>query len=116
MRILKTALAATVSLSLVGCANTGDFCGNQPWACGAIAIGAVAAVIFATGIFEGPPDAPDPPEFPMISDSRLKTDIRPEGELANGVRVYSFRYWNDERRFIGVVAQDLLAEIGRAHV
>jgi hypothetical protein len=41
---------------------------------------------------------------------RLKRDIEPAGILANGVHVYSFRYWNDDRVFIGPMAQELLAD------
>jgi hypothetical protein len=42
-------------------------------------------------------------------DIRLKRDIEPAG-VANGVRLYSFRYWNDERTYIGPMAQELLAD------
>jgi hypothetical protein len=109
-------LAATVALNLSGCANTGAFCENQPWVCGLVAVGAIAGVIVATGIFEGAPDSPDPgPEFPTVSDARLKRDVRPVAMLPNGLQTYAFRYWNDERVFVGVMAQDLLADPRHAH-
>jgi hypothetical protein len=44
------------------------------------------------------------------SDRRLKRDIRPLATKANGLRLYSFRYLSDTRRFVGVMAQDLLAD------
>jgi hypothetical protein len=44
------------------------------------------------------------------SDARLKRDIRPAGLLPNGVKLYSFRYRNDARSFVGVLAQDLVAD------
>lgn len=47
------------------------------------------------------------------SDARLKTDIVPIGETAEGLTLYRFRYlWSPEVR-VGVMAQDLLAQ-GRA--
>lgn len=44
------------------------------------------------------------------SDRRLKRDIVPLERAANGVQLYGFRYFNDARRFVGVMAQDLLAD------
>ena len=44
-----------------------------------------------------------------VSDERLKRDIKYVDTLPNGLKVYSFRYWNDDRTFVGVVAQNLLA-------
>ena len=44
------------------------------------------------------------------SDRRLKRAIRPLERAADGVQLYSFRYFNDERTFVGVMAQDLLAD------
>ncbi len=43
------------------------------------------------------------------SDRRLKRDIEPAGVVA-GVRLYRFRYLGDGRTFVGVMAQDLLAD------
>jgi len=42
------------------------------------------------------------------SDRRLKRDVRLERVRADGLRIYSFRYNTDARRFTGVMAQDLL--------
>ena len=50
----------------------------------------------------GPPPPP--------SDLRLKTDIEFLGNSANGHRLYSFRYKNDDAniRYVGVMAQDVV--------
>jgi hypothetical protein len=48
-------------------------------------------------------------EGELISDRRLKRDIRPLATAHNGVKLYSYRYiWSDSF-FVGVMAQDLLA-------
>jgi hypothetical protein len=44
------------------------------------------------------------------SDRRLKRDVVPLGRTAGGIELYSFRYLGDERLFIGVMAQDLVAD------
>jgi hypothetical protein len=43
------------------------------------------------------------------SDRRLKRDIVPIG-VVNGVKLYRFRYLASDRTFVGVMAQDLLAD------
>ena len=43
------------------------------------------------------------------SDQRLKADITRVGQTSDGITLYAFRYHGDERRFVGVMAQDLLA-------
>jgi len=115
MRVLKRAMAATLAVSLTGCAGMGDFCNNQPLICGGVVIAAIAGIIVATDVFEGAPDPPPTGQIPMVSDLRLKRDVRPAGFLSNGVPTYTFRYWNDDRTFIGVVAQDLLQDARFAH-
>ena len=47
---------------------------------------------------------------PIISDRRLKTDVKRVGEAAHGVNLYSFRYIGEDREFRGVMAQELLAD------
>jgi hypothetical protein len=49
------------------------------------------------------------------SDRRLKRDVRLEQITAVGLRLYSFRYLADDRRFRGVMAQDLLEDRRFAH-
>ena len=51
----------------------------------------------------------------MPSDERLKRDIKRVDTLPNGVHLYSFRYWNDDRTFVGVMAQDLLEDERFSH-
>ena len=46
----------------------------------------------------------------QFSDRRLKQDVCPIETLPNGLQIYSFRYWNDARTFVGVMAQDLLKD------
>jgi hypothetical protein len=46
----------------------------------------------------------------LVSDIRLKTDIEPAGTLANGLRLHRWRYIGGDRRFTGVMAQELLAD------
>lgn len=41
------------------------------------------------------------------SDRRLKKDIVQLGELSNGLKVYSFKYINDEGPFVGVMADEV---------
>jgi hypothetical protein len=46
----------------------------------------------------------------VASDLRLKQDVRPVETLPDGLQLYSFRYWNDDRTFVSVMAQDLLED------
>ena len=48
--------------------------------------------------------------FSAFSDERLKRDINYVDTLPNGLQLYSFRYWNDDRTFVSVMAQDLLKD------
>ena len=50
------------------------------------------------------------PAIVLVSDLRLKQDVLPVEALPNGLQLYSFRYWNDDRTFVGVMAQDLLED------
>ena len=43
----------------------------------------------------------------MLSDSRAKENIERVGEFDNGVSIYTYNYVGDERRAIGVMAQEL---------
>lgn len=49
------------------------------------------------------------------SDARLKRDVHHISTLENGIRLYSFRYLSDETRYVGVMAQDLVAEPAFRH-
>jgi hypothetical protein len=45
----------------------------------------------------------------VISDSRLKTDIARVGTTVLGLPLYRFSYLGSDRKFTGVMAQDVLA-------
>lgn len=47
---------------------------------------------------------------PRRSDLRLKHHVEYLTTLDNGLKLYAFSYLGDDRRFIGVMAQDLLAD------
>jgi hypothetical protein len=47
---------------------------------------------------------------PAPSDRRLKADVQCEGRRSDGLKLYSWRYLGDDRRFAGVMAQDLLED------
>lgn len=49
------------------------------------------------------------------SDARLKREITPLVTLANGLKLYSFKYLWNERVHVGVMAQDLLADEALRH-
>jgi hypothetical protein len=109
-----SAAAIAVSLSLANCANVGNVggpCADRPLACllaGAAVIAAVAYIGFYSDD-DGDGNAGSGSGY-SASDARLKRDIVYAMTLQNGIRLYSFRYWNDERRFVGLIAQDLLAD------
>lgn len=42
------------------------------------------------------------------SDRRLKEDIKLEGKSPSGVNIYSFKYKDQEGRYKGVMAQEVL--------
>jgi hypothetical protein len=48
------------------------------------------------------------PPVEVISDSRLKTDIRQVGTTAHDLPLYTFRYIGDDGHYEGVMAQDVL--------
>lgn len=49
------------------------------------------------------------------SDKRLKRDIQHLATLADGTKLYAFRYLWSEDVFVGVMAQDLLADPAKRH-
>ena len=46
-----------------------------------------------------------------VSDIRLKTDIAPVGQLANGLNLYRYRYLWSDTIYVGVMAQEVAAGI-----
>lgn len=108
MLFRKMTALAMAGLILVNCASTPgtddeSFCGRNRALCivGVTAVVTVAAlgILIATN--------PPPPAW---SDARLKRDIEEVDTLPNGLKLYSFRYWNDERIFVSVMAQDLMED------
>jgi hypothetical protein len=110
MRILKSALIAAVSIGVSGCVTNPEaetFCGRQVVTC--VGVGALALL----GVLVLAAAAQSDGDF--YSDIRLKRNVRPAGTLPNGVNLYAFRYWNDDRVFVGVMAQDLLTDPRFSH-
>ena len=105
----KLTALAVASLMLANCATTpGEevYCSRNTGACVLIGVAVVAVVVLVAfsnnnrgGVGKGPP-----------SDLRLKQDVRSVETLPNGLKLYSFRYWNDDRTFVSVMAQDLLED------
>ena len=48
--------------------------------------------------------------FPAGSDIRLKEDIKKIGQSIDGHNIYKFKYLDEDREFIGVMAQEVLAK------
>lgn len=110
-------LAATIALSISGCASPSVEQTNA-------ANAKISADCEAKGYKAGTPDfhtcqslaiqktqqdniiavAP----LVMISDVRAKRDLRPIGHLENGLTLYRFRYNWGEQFYVGVVAQEVL--------
>jgi len=110
MRVRDILIAASMGITLTNCANTGnvgnlgDFCQEEPLAC-ILGVGAiVAGVILISNSND------DDNGSSEASDLRLKRDVHEAGMLPNGIKLYTFHYWNDDRVFLGVMAQDLLAD------
>jgi hypothetical protein len=107
MLISKITALVLAGVILANCASSSDeegFCRRNTGLCvvaGIIVVAAVAAVVI-----EGAALA----EINSASDIRLKRNVVPVATLPNGLQLYSFRYWNDDRTFVGVLAQDLLAD------
>lgn len=55
------------------------------------------------------------PAAGFASDRQIKTDIKQVGQLANGIKIYSFKFiWEDKVR-VGVIAQELLDNPNTKH-
>jgi hypothetical protein len=108
-----SAAAIAISLTLANCTTFGNAdgpCGDRPVACLLAGAGVIAAVAYIGfhGDYGGG-NAGSGSGY-SASDARLKRDVTYVATLQNGIKAYSFRYWNDERRFVGVMAQDLVAD------
>lgn len=78
--------------------------------CVVIGAAVVAGVVLIAGAVDQEADKLEGLGKALPSDLRLKRDVRPVGVRPNGFQLYSFRYWNDDTTFVGVMAQDLLED------
>jgi hypothetical protein len=46
--------------------------------------------------------------IPLLSDRRMKEDIKKVGESPTGLNIYRFEYKGEEKEYEGVMAQELL--------
>lgn len=102
----KLAVLVVSGLMVTNCASASGegFCQRNTAVCviGGVVVVAAVGLALAASNSSGLPPAP--------SDARLKRGVQPVGTLPNGVHLFSFRYLNDERTFVGVVAQELLRD------
>ncbi len=112
MLIRKVTALALASLILANCASAPgeeSYCSRNTALC---VIGGVLVVALVVGAVAG---ASSDNGGGLYSDLRLKQDVRPVETLPNGLQLYSFRYWNDDRTFVSVMAQDLLEDERFSH-
>ena len=112
MLIRKVTALALASLILANCGSAPgeeSYCSRNTALC---VIGGVLVVALVVGAVAG---ASSDNGGGLYSDLRLKQDIRPVETLPNGLKLYSFRYWNDDRTFVSVMAQDLLEDERFSH-
>ena len=111
-RTSVTASALVLSLGVTGCTTDGSWCAGNEVAC--VLAGATVLGLGIWAISEIDDDDDDDPQVNPLtnfaSDLRLKRDVREFRTMPNGVTLFTFRYWNDERIFVGPIAQDLLAD------
>ena len=110
-KLTVSVLALSVALS--GCSSTGgpNYCEQNAWACVLAGVVVVGGIIWAISEADDDDDDNGLVVNPLLaSDMRLKRDVSEVGALPNGVKLYSFRYWNDDRVFVGPSAQDLIAD------
>lgn len=65
----------------------------------------------AKGIMDGVTTAAS---FAMLSDARIKENLRPVGQLFNGLTVYAFNFPGEETTRIGLVAQEVQQAVPEA--
>lgn len=94
-------MVLAAGFALAGCTTVSDYCSENPLMCVLAAKAVVGGVVLVVANSEDPV-----PE----SDIRLKHDIDYLMTLDNGLKLYSFAYLGDEQTFVGVMAQDLLAD------
>jgi len=63
-----------------------------------------------------PTSSASPPTSGAPSDIRLKRDIAPVAQLANGLGLYRYRYLWSDTLYVGVMAQEVMAVVPDAVV
>ena len=117
MFLRKVTALVLSSVMLANCATApGAEHDGVPW--GWVAAGVVAAVVVVAIVASGGGGGCSTDQgigAPVCSDERLKQDIKHVDTLPNGLQLYSFHYWNDDRTFVSVMAQDLLKDERFSH-
>ena len=90
----------------------GQFCRDREFACVMLGVAVAGGIATATG---GTGAAAAMYPYTMFSDRDLKRDVRAVGALENGLTLYAFRYIDDERTFIGLMADEVAADPRFAH-
>jgi hypothetical protein len=112
MLLKKCTAILAAGLMLANCATApGEeegFCSRNTGLCIVGGVLIVATVVVVAAAASGGFAAGS--GFGSTSDERLKRDIKKVDTLPNGLQLYSFRYWNDDRTFVSVMAQDLLED------
>ena len=110
----KLSVVMMIAVFLTGCQFDGkyqsvsEYCEEKPAICvliGAMIAGGVVALVNDSRNNEGNNQATVLPG----SDLRLKENVRWLETLDNGIRLHAFPYRGDDRIFVGVLAQDVLA-------
>jgi hypothetical protein len=105
-------------LLVAGCGYTPSgeprFCEANKEVC--LFVGAVIVGGLIASNSNGADPTPAPAPAPLPSDSRLKTDVTRVGALDGGPSLYAYRYIGSDEMFVGVLAEDLLADSRYAHL
>lgn len=82
-----------------------SYCAERPDICTKMGTEIAGGAVF----IEGPEGAVS--KAPVaLSDTNLKTDIRRVDQLESGINLYAFRYKGDTQTYVGVLAEELLAD------
>jgi hypothetical protein len=117
---MKLLLGLALLVVLSGCASVSNYCHERPVVCASVSALVVAGIVMSVSDGDDDKSAPPANKPPLlgqvpVSDTRLKRDIRYAETLPNGIRLHTFRYWNDSRVFVGVMAQELLRDARYRH-
>ena len=120
MLFTKPLAVASIALIAANCANVGNFgnlgnfCEERPYLCVLAGVVVIAGAVWIIAD-DGDSNPGSSTSSESTSDERLKRDIREVDTLPNGLKLYAFRYWNDDRTFVSVMAQDVLKDPRYAH-